>query len=386
MIKSRIQNLSLSENALWQVSVQVDLYGPNNNDFFMELQKFLTLVDDVIKNNISDLHLTPGDYPYIRDNVGGIVPVEPFGKITSSDIGEICEHFLARPFTEKTLDISYERSGARFRVNISRVLRGICVSMRTIPSKIPEPQEILLSQRLLNLTRVEKGIILVTGPTGSGKSTTMAAMIEYINQNSSRHIITLEDPVEFVYENKKSLIHQRELGKQFDGFADGIRGVLREDPDVIVVGEMRDLATIETAITLAETGHLVISTLHTNDTVQTIDRIIQSFPTDGQNQIRMQLGLALTAVVSQTLLPRADKSGRIVAREIMLNNDSIRNLIIRGETQHMYSILEISKQDGMILMDDAIIEHYKNKLVSREIIEQYIRDRDRINMLTESPL
>lgn len=352
----------------------------------MELQKFLTLVDDVIKNNISDLHLTPGDYPYIRDNVGGIVPVEPFGKITSSDIGEICEHFLARPFTEKTLDISYERSGARFRVNISRVLRGICVSMRTIPSKIPEPQEILLSQRLLNLTRVEKGIILVTGPTGSGKSTTMAAMIEYINQNSSRHIITLEDPVEFVYENKKSLIHQRELGKQFDGFADGIRGVLREDPDVIVVGEMRDLATIETAITLAETGHLVISTLHTNDTVQTIDRIIQSFPTDGQNQIRMQLGLALTAVVSQTLLPRADKSGRIVAREIMLNNDSIRNLIIRGETQHMYSILEISKQDGMILMDDAIIEHYKNKLVSREIIEQYIRDRDRINMLTESPL
>lgn len=157
----------------------------------------------------------------------------------------------------------------------------------------------------------------------------MAAMIEHINRNTSRHIITLEDPVEFVYENKKSLIHQRELGKQFDSFADGIRSVLREDPDVIVVGEMRDLATIETAITLAETGHLVFSTLHTNDTVQTIDRIIQSFPAQAQNQIRMQLALALTAVVSQSLLPKADQSGRVVAREIMLNNDSIRNLIIR---------------------------------------------------------
>ena len=187
----------------------------------------------------------------------------------------------------------------------------------------------------------------------------MAAMIEHINRNSSRHIITLEDPVEFVYENKKSLIHQRELGKQFDSFSDGIRSVLREDPDVIVVGEMRDLATIETAITLAETGHLVFSTLHTNDTVQTVDRIIQSFPPQGQNQIRMQLALALSAIISQSLVPKKDQTGRIVAREIMLNNDSIRNLIIRGETQHMYSILEISKQDGMILMDDAIIDLYK---------------------------
>lgn len=274
----------------------------------MEIQKFLTLIDDVIKNNISDLHLTPYDYPYIRNAIGEVIPVEAFGKISSTDIATICEMFLSRPFTEKTLDISFEREGTRFRVNISRVLKGVCISMRTIPSEIPNPEDILLSKHLLNLTRVEKGIILLTGPTGSGKSTTMAAMIEHINQNTSRHVITLEDPVEFVYENKKSLIHQRELGKQFDSFADGIRGVLREDPDVIVVGEMRDLATIETAITLAETGHLVFSTLHTNDTVQTIDRIIQSFPTTSQNQIRMQLGLALTGVISQVLLPKADQS------------------------------------------------------------------------------
>ncbi|MDD2693760.1 MAG: PilT/PilU family type 4a pilus ATPase [Candidatus Gracilibacteria bacterium] len=349
----------------------------------MEASKFLLLVDDVIKNDISDLHITPQDYPYIRNAIGEIVPVEAFGKLNDEDIATICTIFLGRPFTERTLDVSYERTGTRFRVNISQVLKGVCISMRTIPSVIPKPEDILLTKELLNLTQVEKGIILVTGPTGSGKTTTMAAMIEHINQTSSRHIITLEDPVEFVYENKKSLIHQRELGKQFDSFAEGIRGILREDPDVIVVGEMRDLATIETAITLAETGHLVFSTLHTNDTIQTIDRIIQSFPAASQNQIRMQLGLALTGVISQMLLPRADQSGRVVAREIMLNNDSVRNLIIRGETQHMYSILEISKKDGMMLMDDAILTHYRNGLVSRHTIEGFIRDRDRINLLNE---
>lgn len=187
----------------------------------------------------------------------------------------------------------------------------------------------------------------------------MAVMIEHINRTSQRHIITLEDPVEFVYQNKKSLIHQRELGKQYDSFPDGIRSILREDPDVIVVGEMRDLATISAAVTLAETGHLVFSTLHTNDTVQTVDRIIQSFPPNEQSQIRIQFSLALKAIISQVLLPKKDGTGRVVAREIMLNNDSIRNLIIRGETQHMYSILEISKQEGMQLMDDSIIDLYK---------------------------
>lgn len=174
-----------------------------------------------------------------------------------------------------------------------------------------------------------------------------------------RHVITLEDPIEFVYKSKLSLVHQRELGKQFDSFPDGIRSILREDPDVIVIGEMRDLATIEAAITLAETGHLVFSTLHTNDTVQTIDRIIQSFPASSRDQIRMQFAMAMKAIVSQILLPRKDDSGRVVAREIMFNSDSIRNLIIRGETQQMYSVLETSKQDGMALMDDALINLYR---------------------------
>lgn len=174
-----------------------------------------------------------------------------------------------------------------------------------------------------------------------------------------RHIITLEDPIEFVYQNKLSLVHQRELGKQFDSFPDGIRSILREDPDVIVIGEMRDLATIEAAITLAETGHLVFSTLHTNDTVQTVERIIQSFPPSARDQIRMQFALSMKAIVSQILLPRSDGTGRVVAREIMFNNDSIRNLIIRGETQQMYSVLETSKQEGMALMDDTIISLFR---------------------------
>ncbi len=349
----------------------------------MEIDRFLSLIDDIIKNNISDLHFTTGEFPYIRNSVGDMTPIQAFWKLTEADIDLVTTHLVWRPFHDRTIDVSFERVTARFRVNISRVIRGTSIAFRMIPSTIPEPESISLPKHLLDLTLAEKWIILVTGPTGSGKSTTMAAMVEHINRNSQRHIITLEDPVEFIYQNKKSLIHQRELGKQFDTFPDGIRSILREDPDVIIVGEMRDLATIQTAITLAETGHLVFSTLHTNDTVQTIDRIIQSFPPDEQNQIRMQLALALTWVISQTLLPRADGSGRVVAREVMINNDSIRNLIIRWDTHHMYSVLEISKQEWMVLMDDSIIDLYKRRHVSRSTIERYIHDRGRIAMFTE---
>lgn len=205
-------------------------------------------------------------------------------------------------------------------------------------------------------------------------------MLEYINRTMRRHIITLEDPVEFVYQNKLSLIHQRELGKQFDSFDNGIRSILREDPDVIVIGEMRDLATVEAAISLAETGHIVFSTLHTNDTVQTVDRIVQSFPANMQNQIRMQLGLTMKAIVSQILLPKSDGTGRVVAREIMFNNDSIRNLIMRGETQHLYSTLEMSKQDHMILMDESLQKLFASGQISREVAKHNMRDPSRLDM------
>lgn len=211
----------------------------------------------------------------------------------------------------------------------------------------------------------------------------MATMLEYINQNMRRHIITLEDPVEFVYQNKLSLIHQRELGRQFDSFDVGIRSILREDPDVIVIGEMRDLETMEAALSLAETGHLVFSTLHTNDTVQTVDRIVQSFPANAQNQIRAQLGLALKMIISQILLPKSDISGRVVAREVMMNNDSVRNLIIRGETQHLYSVLELGKQEGMILMDEAIVQLVKNHEIYVKTAQMSMHDPSKLDAVID---
>ncbi|MBP9780177.1 Flp pilus assembly complex ATPase component TadA, partial [Candidatus Gracilibacteria bacterium] len=290
----------------------------------MENTKLISLIDEVIKMNISDLHLTSETYPYIRNKIGDIVPVEKYGIITGFDIENICKFLLGRSFDERTLDISYSQGTARFRINMSRTLKGITVAMRMIPYIIPSPEDILLTDSILKTTFAEKGIILITGPTGSGKSTTMATLLDYINTHMCRHIITLEDPVEFVYQNRKSLIHQRELGKQFHTFGEGIRSILREDPDVIVIGEMRDLETMEAAITLAETGHLVFSTLHTNDTVQTVDRIIQSFPAASQNQIRMQFALSMRMILSQILLPKSDTKGMIVAREVMFNNDSVR--------------------------------------------------------------
>lgn len=251
--------------------------------------------------------------------------------------------------------------------------------MRMIPLIIPTPWEIDLTDTILQSTFADKGIILITGPTGSGKSTTMATMLDHINANSCRHIITLEDPVEFIYQNQKSLIHQRELGKQFHTFGEWIRSVLREDPDVIVIGEMRDLETMEAAITLAETGHLVFSTLHTNDTVQTVDRIIQSFPAAAQNQIRMQFALSMRMIISQVLLPKSDTSGMIVAREVMFNNDSVRNLIIRGETQNLYSVLELWKQYGMNLMDDSILELLSSHKIYTKTAEMAMRDPSKIH-------
>ncbi len=208
----------------------------------------------------------------------------------------------------------------------------------------------------------------------------MATILDYINSNSSKHIITLEDPVEFVYQNRNSLIHQRELGKQFHTFGEGIRSILREDPDIIVIGEMRDLETMEAAITLAETGHLVFSTLHTNDTVQTVDRIIQSFPATSQNQIRMQFALSMRAIISQILLPKSDTTGMIVARELMFNNDSVRNLIIRGETQNLYSVLELGKQDGMILMDESLMNLVREHKIYTKTAQLFMRDPSKLDI------
>ncbi len=346
----------------------------------MENTKFVSLIDEIIKMNISDLHITSELYPYIRNKIGNVIPVEKYGIVSGFDIEHICEFLLGRKFDERTLDTSYSQWWARFRINMSRTIKWVTISMRMIPYLIPTPEEILLPESVLKATTADKWIILITGPTWSGKSTTMATMLDYINTHTHKHIITLEDPVEFVYQNRKSLIHQRELWKQFHTFGEGIRSILREDPDVIVIGEMRDLETMEAAITLAETGHLVFSTLHTNDTVQTVDRIIQSFPASSQNQIRMQFALSMRLIISQILLPKSDTSGMIVAREIMFNNDSVRNLIIRGETQNLYSVLELWKQDGMILMDEAVMRLHSNRLIYTKTAEAVLRDPSKINI------
>jgi twitching motility protein PilT len=347
----------------------------------MENTKFISLIDEIIKMNISDLHITSESFPYIRNKIWNIVPVDKYGVVTGFDVESICEYLLGRKFDERTLDTSYSQWGARFRINMSRSIKGITISMRMIPCIIPSPADIQLSDSILQATNADKGIILITGPTGSWKSTTMATMLDYINNHSYRHIITLEDPVEFVYQNRKSLIHQRELGKQFHTFGEWIRSILREDPDVIVIGEMRDLETMEAAITLAETGHLVFSTLHTNDTVQTVDRIIQSFPATSQNQIRMQFALSMRLIISQILLPKSDTSGMIVAREVMFNSDSVRNLIIRGETQNLYSVLELGKQNGMILMDEAVLQLLANHKIYTKTAQMAMRDPSKIDSL-----
>jgi twitching motility protein PilT len=344
----------------------------------MENTRFTSLIDEIIKSSISDLHLTGGLCPSVRNKIGDVVPVEKYGIVTDADIDSIVMLILGREFTEHTVDTSYAQGGVRFRVNISRTIQGITLALRMIPQIIPTPESILLPEVVLKACFAEKGIILITGPTGSGKSTTMATMLDSINTHTSRHIITLEDPVEFVYQNRKSLIHQRELGKHFDTFSDGIRSILREDPDVIVIGEMRDLETMEAAITLAETGHLVFSTMHTNDTVQTVDRLIQSFPAASQNQIRMQFALSMRMMLSQILLPKSDTTGMIVAREIMFNNDSVRNLIIRGETQHLYSVLELGRQDGMILMDDALVELVHGHQIYTRTAQMSMRDPSKL--------
>jgi len=255
-------------------------------------------------------------------------------------------------------------------------VHGFGLAIRYIPTKIPTHKELGIPDNIIDLLHREKGLILVTGPTGSGKSTTLATMIDYINTNFKKHIITIEDPIEFNFKNKQCLIHQREVGNHTKSFSHAIRSALREDPDIIMVGEMRDPETISAALTLAETGHLVLSTLHTNDTVQSIDRIVDSFPSGAQSQIRVQLAMSLTAVISQTLLPKKDSGGRIVAREVLINNDAVRSIIMQGMTHQLYSMIELGGSEGMILMDKYLEMLYMKGLITKEVFQSRVRDKD----------
>lgn len=354
---------------------------------------FEILVSECIKNNYSDLHLNTLHKPFIRNHYGDLDHINEViinwnqaetPVFTKENIIEIIK-FIAwdlwfLKFQDNyELDLSYKfRDNDRFRVNCYADTSWYHIAMRKIPVVIPTIEDLWLWETIKEMCHKSKGLILVTWPTWSWKSTNLAAMIDYINTNFKKHILTIEDPVEFGLISKKSLVNQREIWNSTHNFANAIRAALREDPNVIMVWEMRDPETIKAAITLAETGHLVLSTLHTNDTVQTIDRIIDVFPVWQQDQIRMQLAMSLIGVVSQRLLPRIDKEWRIAAREIMIATDAVRNLIITWKSHHLYSVIEVGHKDWMILMDKYLLVLYNKWIISKDILKSFARDKDQI--------
>jgi twitching motility protein PilT len=330
------------------------------------------VMTEVAKTSSPDLHLQIGQPPIIRLRNGELSALQNAPILSKNDILSIIESLTTEAqrevFAEEwQLDFSYHMEGiSRFRVNIFMENNGPSIAFRLIPDKIPTADELGLNDVIKDLGMLKGGLILVTGSTGMGKSTTIASMIDHINKNRSAHIITIEDPIEFIFKAENCLFSQRELNIHTHSFAGAIKGALRQDPDIVMVGEMRDLETIAAAITLAETGHLVLSTLHTLDSVQTIDRIIDVFPSDQQQQIRSQLAGVLKAVITQTLIPRMDGDGRVVAREVMLMNNAIRNCIIKSETNQIYSAMQIASAQGMRLMDDNLEKLVNDGVISPE--------------------
>jgi twitching motility protein PilT len=320
--------------------------------------------------NASDLHITVGIPPKCRVN-GELVNIFD-KKMMPTDTKDLVEQIIPNRLVEYfnkvgEADFSYAIKGVgRFRVNIFKQRGTLSFVIRLVNTVIPDPKSLGLPESVLNLTMKKRGLVLVTGPTGSGKSTTLASLIDIINNNYNRHIITLEDPIEYLHSHKKAIVNQREVGIDTNSYAAALRSALREDPDIILVGEMRDLDTIATAITAAETGHLVFSTLHTIGAVPTIERIIDVFPTHQQQQIRLQLETLLEAIISQQLLPMPNQSGRVAAFEIMYPNSAIRNLIRESKSHQIPSIIQTSKKAGMLMMDDAIYE----LLIKRKITEE----------------
>lgn len=328
------------------------------------------LLSIVVEKNASDLHLTVGRPPIIR--LHGHMHDLSYPVLTPQDTEEYAKTLAPeRSYKELqergTCDFGYAFEGkARFRTSIYHQKGCIGIALRLIPSKMLSFEELGLPQTVKSLLSLPRGLILVTGPTGSGKTTTLATMIDYINSNFDRHIITVEDPIEYFHTHKKSIITQREIGVDVPGFAEALRRALRQDPDVILLGEMRDLETISAAITAAETGHLVFGTLHTTGSARTVDRIIDVFPPEHQEQIRTQLAVSLQAVISQVLLERADGQGRLAAFEIMLVTPAIENHIRKNETFKITSAIQTGRKLGMILLDDFLLELYRGRKITAE--------------------
>jgi twitching motility protein PilT len=319
------------------------------------------LLEQMVGRNASDLHLSVGAAPAIRVR-GEITPMEGYDVLTADATRDLLYRILSSEQQKnfelsRQLDFAHAIPGlARFRVNVYMQREAVGAAFRLIPDEIKSLEELNLPSSLHELTHKPRGLFLVTGPTGSGKSTTLAALIDEINRTRTDHILTIEDPIEFVHRHKRCIVNQREIGPDATSFAEALRAALRQDPDIILVGEMRDLETIGTALTAAETGHLVFGTLHTQSAPSTIDRIIDVFPAAQQEQVRVQIAGTLQAVVTQALLPTADGHGRVAALEVLFPDDAVRNLIRQGKVEQVYSVMQTNTGRGMQTMEQALAE------------------------------
>ena len=341
-------------------------------------QKFQTILDLCKQSDASDIHITSGVEPYMRVR-NDVVKVTD-EKLSPSMVEEVAKYMMTESqrevFSEQhTIDFAFFSSdGTRFRVNVFRQRGSVAMALRRLASEFRNFDDLYLPPQLSRLAEFHNGLVLVTGPTGSGKSTTMATIVDKVNESRHAHIITIEDPVEFVHPNKKSLVRQRELHCDVLNFADAVRAALREDPDVLLVGELRDTETMRAAVTAAETGHLVLSTLHTNDVVGTVSRVIGVFPADEQDAIRNQLARTLRAVVSQRLVHQLGGQGRVPAVEVMFVTPAISNLIRTGELEQIYSLMQSGNEDGMLLLEQSLASLFAHGLISEDDAMRLTRD------------
>ena len=330
------------------------------------------LLEHMVARDASDLHVTVGTPPVIRVR-GEVERLDEFAPLTSEDTQQLLYRILSSEQQKhleikRQLDFSHSIPGlARFRVNVYFQRESIGAAFRLIPAELKTLEELGMPPTLHLLTDKPRGLVLVTGPTGSGKSTTLAALIDEINRNRSEHILTIEDPIEFLHRHKRCIVNQREIGPDAVSFAEALRAALRQDPDVILVGEMRDLETIATALTAAETGHLVFGTLHTQSAPSTIDRIIDVFPAEQQEQIRIQIASSLQGVITQALLPTADGMGRVPALEVLLPDDAVRNLIRQGKVEQIYSVMQTNTSRGMQTMEQSLADLIQRGVVTFEV-------------------
>jgi twitching motility protein PilT len=347
---------------------------------------FAEILLEVVDRRASDLHLTAGAPPMVRVR-GRLVPMEGQPVLTATDTREIVYSILSNDQRQRLennwqLDFAYQIPGrARFRVNAYFQRSALGAAFRLIPFDVVPLETLGLPPAVFEYTKKPRGLVLVTGPTGSGKSTTLASIIDVINATREEHILTIEDPIEFLHQHKKCIVNQRELGSDATSFGEALKAALRQDPDVILVGEMRDKETIGTAITAAETGHLVFATLHTQDTPQTIDRIIDVFPAEQQGQIRTQLAVGLQGIMTQTLLPTADGAGRCVAAEILMPTPAVRNLIREGKTHQIYSVLQTGGAHGMQTMDASLANLVRQGKITRQLAESRSSNPDELRRL-----